>query len=318
MQDLKTILPSLPYRHQVALKWFFDRSGEVRGWPGQVDIDGDLTFLVTKGKGIYKPEWSQYALSVRHSLDTKYPDLDPIERSDGTWLYQYFQENEDAGSRDDEYTNVGLLKCWEDQVPVGIAIQVRRKPNSRYKILGLAQVASWDRGYFTFEGFSRNELARNPASFASRSLQDDRIAIIAENGVEPALLEKATKRVQRQILLRRGQPRFRANLLVAYGASCAISGCDAVPALEAAHIVPYHDSSNNDVTNGILLRADLHTLFDLHLISVDSRTARILLANELKETTYREFAGEQITFPKKREHQPSTSHLEAHRLIAGL
>jgi len=70
----------------------------------------------------------------------------------------------------------------------------------------------------------------------------------------------ARDRVEKSIAVRRGQPRFREDLLAAYEGKCAITGCDAVAALEAAHITPYKGDHSHHVTNGLLLRADLHTL----------------------------------------------------------
>jgi predicted restriction endonuclease len=199
-----------------------------------------------------------------------------------------------------------------------VVIQLKKKPNARYRILGVALVARWESGYFIFEGFSREGIARTPAGFAGRREQERQLALIAEGGLEPALLAKAEESVMRQIRLRRGQRAFRANLLSAYAATCAMSQCDAEPALEAAHIIPYREAANNHVSNGLLLRADLHTLFDLRLISVDAGTGRVLIANELKETSYRELAGSRLNFPKKTEHHPSFSNLEMHRMLAGL
>jgi len=49
-----------------------------------------------------------------------------------------------------------------------------------------------------------------------------------------------------------------------------ISGCNVQEALEAAHIRPYSECGTNKIANGLLLRADLHTLFDLHLMSLDA------------------------------------------------
>ncbi|WP_336979879.1 HNH endonuclease signature motif containing protein [Altererythrobacter fulvus] len=56
--------------------------------------------------------------------------------------------------------------------------------------------------------------------------------------------------------------------MVAYEGRCAISGCDVREVLEAAHIMPYLGEETNDVRNGLLLRADLHTLFDLGLLKI--------------------------------------------------
>lgn len=79
--------------------------------------------------------------------------------------------------------------------------------------------------------------------------------------------------VLRQIRQRRGQAKFRDALRKHYGDRCAMSGCDLLDVLEAAHIRPYSDTSSHDVRNGLLLRADLHTLFDLNLIGVSEDLA---------------------------------------------
>lgn len=57
-------------------------------------------------------------------------------------------------------------------------------------------------------------------------------------------------------------------MLERYGAECCITGCTVDTLLEAAHIIPYRGDQTNDVTNGLLLRVDLHRLFDAHLLSM--------------------------------------------------
>ena len=39
--------------------------------------------------------------------------------------------------------------------------------------------------------------------------------------------------------------------------------------MEAAHIIPYCLTQDNNISNGLLLRADLHTLFDFNLITIE-------------------------------------------------
>lgn len=90
---------------------------------------------------------------------------------------------------------------------------------------------------------------------------------------DPAMIEDGRERVAREIAIRRGQAGFRNQLLEAYGC-CAMSGCTVASALEAAHIMPYQGPGTNHPSNGLLLRADLHTLFDLGLLSVDHETLR--------------------------------------------
>jgi hypothetical protein len=105
------------------------------------------------------------------------------------------------------------------------------------------------------------------------------------------------RRVLAAIIQRRGQPAFRKSLLAAYGSRCAMTGCDVADALEAAHIRPYSGQSSNLVSNGLLLRADVHTLFDLYLISVDPASLRMCLAPELRRSSYGELEGKALAVP---------------------
>lgn len=72
-----------------------------------------------------------------------------------------------------------------------------------------------------------------------------------------------------EIKTRRGQKYFRDMLLRNYEGKCCITGCEVHEALEAAHIIPHGKETNYDLSNGLLLRADIHTLYDLNLIGID-------------------------------------------------
>ena len=67
---------------------------------------------------------------------------------------------------------------------------------------------------------------------------------------------------------RLGQGTFRVAVTDAYGRACAVTGEHSLPALEAAHIRPYNREGPHDVCNGLLLRADLHRLFDQGYLTV--------------------------------------------------
>ncbi len=128
----------------------------------------------------------------------------------------------------------------------------------------------------------------------------------------PANLEDARDIVLRAIVQRRGQQSFRKILLQEYGQKCAITGETCVAVLEAAHIVPYKGLHTNSIRNGILLRADIHTLFDLALIAVDS-AYRIQIAPSLKSSGYHTFAGRQLALPENPDNYPSKTALAEHR-----
>jgi len=81
---------------------------------------------------------------------------------------------------------------------------------------------------------------------------------------------------------RLGQGTFRMAVTEAYRRSCAVTGEHSLPALEAAHIKPYGDSGPHAVSNGLLLRSDLHRLFDRGYITVTT-DFRIEVSPRLKE-----------------------------------
>ena len=104
---LRNFLQDLPPRHRSALAWFDDHARQIVSWPGQLT---DGTLPATKAKGIYKPEWTKYALSVRQSINGPYPDKAIQSGDNGTWTFEYYQEGLDEGSFESNYTNRGLVE----------------------------------------------------------------------------------------------------------------------------------------------------------------------------------------------------------------
>ena len=119
----------------------------------------------------------------------------------------------------------------------------------------------------------------------------------ADGYFSPESVHDDRERRLREIVQRRGQPEFRKSLIQAYGGRCAVTGCDATDALEASHIAPYRGPESNHVSNGLLLRCDIHTLFDLDLIGIEPEGLKLTLAPVLHKTCYCEFAGRQISVP---------------------
>lgn len=118
-------------------------------------------------------------------------------------------------------------------------------------------------------------------------------------------------RAHRQIALRRGQQRFRQRLVEAYGGVCCVTRSSVGAVLEAAHIRPYRGPRTNDVRNGLLLRADIHTLFDLHLVTV-LPAGRVRTAPDLAASEYADLDGGVISHPTAREFRPDMNALEEH------
>lgn len=94
--------------------------------------------------------------------------------------------------------------------------------------------------------------------------------------------------------VRRGQPKFRKNLLKLYDNRCAISGDGPEAVLEAAHIAKHSKTGLNPTSNGLLLRADLHSLFDAGLLKIDPATLRVALSDSLEGTSYWALKGQKL------------------------
>lgn len=80
--------------------------------------------------------------------------------------------------------------------------------------------------------------------------------------------------------------------MVAYGGLCVLSDHGPEEVLEAAHILPHAESGINKLDNGLLMRADIHSLFDAHLIKIDPMTLKVLVDPSLHDIPcYRVFHG---------------------------
>jgi putative restriction endonuclease len=106
--DLEAAIAKVSGEHADALHWFSDHTGQTVGWDEIKDHADQGARLVTQAKGIYKPHYTNFALSVRQTLDSPYADKEIERRADGSWVYPYFQENPDPSQRDREATNPGL------------------------------------------------------------------------------------------------------------------------------------------------------------------------------------------------------------------
>lgn len=137
------------------------------------------------------------------------------------------------------------------------------------------------------------------------------LATIAEQipQFDPTSAEDGRQKVLREVAVRQGQAKFRDELMQAYNGRCAISGCTLAPTLQAAHISPYNGDRSNHVSNGILLRADIHTLFDLGLLKIDPDTREVCVVPSLSDTEYAQYSGKVIAKTAKPGQSPSVHAL---------
>ena len=128
----------------------------------------------------------------------------------------------------------------------------------------------------------------------------------------PTNIADGRRRVFAAVLRRLGQQGFRRKLLSAYNTQCVVTRCRVEWVLEAAHITPYRGRKTNAVTNGLLLRADIHTLFDLALIAIEPIQLRICVSSLLAGSQYEEFEGRTPVLPARSASLPSPAALAAH------
>lgn len=150
---------------------------------------------------------------------------------------------------------------------------------------------------------------------------DDALAILASEVESPAapaeeLAQDARERTLAEIAIRRGQPQFRAALLETYNRRCAVTGTADDAVLEAAHIMPYRGKQTNLVTNGLLLRSDIHTLFDRHLITVihDGTDYVVRVAPDITDEGYRKYDGQPLAQTPPARTQPMVAYLQHHAI----
>jgi hypothetical protein len=135
--------------HALCLAWFEEHSGTTTTWPKPVRDD---VVLVTQFKGIFKPKWMPYVLSVRSSPKGPYIDSPVTYNDDGSWSFRYAREENKGRSGDSLFTNRALQACMNDRIPVGVLY--KESERSPYRVLGLAFPTRLEESYFLFESYT--------------------------------------------------------------------------------------------------------------------------------------------------------------------
>lgn len=173
-----------------------------------------------------------------------------------------------------------------------------------------------------------DEVLSNGATITNAALEGIIEGIVA-NGIEPEPLDQSPtggfydleddrrRRVAVQAV-RDGQGGFRNAVLEAYDNSCAVTGANLPAALQAAHIAPYMGMRSHAVNNGLCLRADIHGLFDRHMLAIHEVDMTVLLAPAVLASSYADLNGFRITLPRHVADEPDPDALAHHRQVAGL
>jgi putative restriction endonuclease len=116
---------------------------------------------------------------------------------------------------------------------------------------------------------------------------------------------------------RLGQGAFRVLVTEAYRRRCAITRERTLPVLESAHIHPYANGGRHELPNGILLRSDLHRLFDHGYITIDPDDRCVVVSKRIREEfmngkDYYQLQGKPIEIPTEATAAPSRDNLLFH------
>lgn len=145
-------------------------------------------------------------------------------------------------------------------------------------------------------------------------------ALAAQAGAVPlpGMAERAAERYGEPALIRPrlGQGAFRLLVTDVYGRRCAVTRERTLPALEAAHIRPYAEGGEHAASNGILMRRDLHSLFDAGYVTVTPEH-RFEVSRRIREEfengrEYYALHGASVAVPSQRDAQPDAGALRWH------
>ena len=306
------LIARISHPHRERLAWFEEHQGEPSPFPGPLppkEGKKEGLLLVSRQRPIYKPGNLAYALSIRINLHRPYADGVPVPMPGGGWLLSYHQDECRSAARHE------------------------RGPEAVHRCTGFPWVSSAS-GHLRGIPPSMTSSAWPCLCGGPTGTSSSRALILPPNRspIRSAVLEATARaeleqetppggeglgddydarlRVYRQIVARSGQPGFRTALLEAYQGRCAITGCDAPAALEAAHLRPYRGPDSNTVTNGLLLRADIHTLLDLRLLAPDPVTRTITVSKLLAGTQYEALTTCQLADPAAAWQRPDQDALE--------
>ncbi|MBC7382672.1 MAG: HNH endonuclease [Bacteroidia bacterium] len=117
--------------------------------------------------------------------------------------------------------------------------------------------------------------------------------------------------------VRIGQPAFRVLVTDAYSRRCSITGEKTLPVLEAAHIKPYADAGPHLISNGLLLRSDMHKLFDSGYLTI-TNNFKIEISSRIKEEYqngkeyYKYHGSDLLILPNREIDKPNESFIDWH------
>ena len=250
----------------------------------------------------YATEWEYHLLSPRTSLRLELISIKTghdFDRADSMRCLLAYEDCRLKGLSLEKSEPVikAALETGRLMTSISFKLAHFRALDPRVEAKGFDGVASVDRlvwdYYYQVERKDidisrlRDDLARHEFS--------DPLSFVVEDKTEPTgdykpIQDEDTRQAYAR-RVRKGQSRFRKALHTLYGSRCAFTGTDEETVLEACHIISHAKTGDNSLDNGLLLRSDIHVLFDEHLMTLGNDGQRILVHKDVTAPEYARLRG---------------------------
>jgi hypothetical protein len=272
--------------------------------------------------GIYKPAWSEYALSIVTRPGSPYDQKDEVVfLEDGRWLMTYSPRSGGLDISD----NRALMRCKDEGIPFGVLKQITQKTRdehgSTYLVLGLGVITAYDArsDVFIVESVDRDALERVTSVIVD---DEERYAVQLyaqlTNEFRPFINEE---NVTYSVSAPKRDTAFRKMVLREYDFTCSVCKMkfhlDELVEAQAAHIIPKRKSGTDDPRNGLALCRSHHWAFDAGIFTLaDDYTvllSPIVGRAETRNFSLLDFEGKQIALPDRQVIYPHPDALAWHR-----
>jgi len=282
------------------------------------DFVSDIERIHPLIEGIYKPRWSEYALSIASMKDNPYADK-LTYLADGRWTIQYSAKT--GGPR--IAANLSLFNCMKDKEPVVVLAQLSDKTGkrgARYRLMGLGLISGYDAAN---EIFAIQHVDLATLELVTNGAADE---VVIASALQTFTLEEfnlfvAEDKAIYQIASSKREKAFSDVVLEQYDFKCAVTGVkyhsDNLVEAHAAHIVSKSQKGSDDPRNGITLSRTAHWAFDVGMFTISDQY-EVVVHPKAKQTSTNKFPildmnGAQINLPEDENYYPHQEALQWHQ-----
>jgi len=267
---------------------------------------------------IYKPKWSNHALSIASMKVSPYEDK-LTYLTDGRWTIKYSAKK----GGPDIAANQSLFNCMRNKEPIIVLEQLSRKTSrkgTRYRLMGLGLIGSYDpeRDLFNIQHVDFATLEQVSSGANEEIIIQSALRSFTLEEFNPFVSEqKAIYQVSSQ---KRNQA-FKQVVLDQYDFKCAVTGVkyhsDNLTEAQAAHIISKSEKGSDDPRNGITLSRTAHWAFDVGMFTISDQF-EVVVHPKAKQASANKFPildmnGVPINLPEDENYYPHPEALEWHK-----